>query len=44
MTTATSVIGGPVVQLNAAGPELQAVVNSLKTQIKLFQSKKVFTE
>lgn len=44
MASATSVTGGPVVQLNAAGPELQAVVKSLKTQIVLFQSKKVFTE
>jgi len=44
MSTATSVTGGPVPALNAAGPELQAVVKSLKTQIRLFQSKKVFTE
>lgn len=44
MTSATSITGGPVPTINAAGPELQAVVNSLKTQIILFQSKKVFTE
>lgn len=44
MTSATSITGGPVTQLNAAGPELGAVVKSLKTQIILFQSKKVFTE
>jgi len=44
MTSAASITGGPVTQLNAAGPELGAVVKSLKTQIILFQSKKVFTE
>jgi len=44
MSSATSVTGGAVTELNAAGPELSAVVNSLKTQIILFQSKKVFTE
>jgi len=44
MTTATSVLGGPVPSLNAAGPSLKATIQSLKTQYKLFQSKKVFTE
>ena len=44
MTSAASITGGPVTQLNAAGPELGPVVKSLKTQIILFQSKKVFTE
>jgi hypothetical protein len=44
LSSATSVTGGPVTQLNAAGPELGAAVKSLKTQIILFQSKKVFTE
>ena len=44
MTAATALTGGPVTQLNTSGPELQAVVRSLKTQIKLFQSKKVYTE
>lgn len=44
MSSASSVSGGPVPLLNSAGPELQAVVRSLKTQIKQFQSKKVFTE
>jgi hypothetical protein len=34
----------PVTSLIAAGPELGAVSRSLKTQMKLFQSKKVFTE
>lgn len=44
MTTATAVGAGPVTQLNAAGPNLKATIQSLKTQFKLFQSKKVFTE
>lgn len=44
MASATSITGGPVPTLNAIGPELQAVVNSLKTQVTLFKSKKVFTE
>jgi hypothetical protein len=44
MSSASAVSGGPVTQLNAAGPELQAVTRSLKTQLRLFQSKKVFTE
>jgi len=34
----------PIVSLNVAGPELDAIVKSLKTQLILFQSKKVFTE
>lgn len=44
LSSAVAVSGGPVTQLNAAGPELQAVVKSLRTQIKQFQSNKVFTE
>ena len=44
LSTASSVSGGPVTQLNAAGPALQATVTSLRTQIKQFQSKKVYTE
>lgn len=44
MTTATAVGAGPVSQLNAAGPSLKATIQSLKSQYKLFQSKKVFTE
>lgn len=44
MTAASSITGGPVPTLNAAGPELDAVIKSLKTQLILFQSKKVFTE
>ena len=44
MTNASAVSGGPVTQLNMVGPELDAVVASLKTQIVQFKSKKVFTE
>lgn len=44
MSSASAIYGGPVTQLNAAGPELRAVVKSLRTQIKQFQSKKVFTQ
>ena len=44
MSTASAVGAGPVTQLNAAGPSLKATVQSLKTQFKVFQSKKVFTE
>jgi hypothetical protein len=44
LSSAAAVSGGPVTQLNAAGPELQAVVKSLRTQIRQFQSNKVFTE
>lgn len=44
MTTASAVGAGPVTQLNATGPGLKATVQSLKTQFKIFQSKKVFTE
>lgn len=44
LTTAAAVSGGPVTQLNAAGPSLQAAVKSLRTQVKQFQSKKVYTE
>jgi hypothetical protein len=34
----------PVMSVATVGPELGAAVKSLKTQIELFQSKKVFTE
>lgn len=44
LTTASAVSGGPVTQLNAAGPALQATVTSLRTQIKQFKSTKVYTE
>lgn len=44
MSTASAVGAGPVTQLNATGPSLKATVQSLKTQFKVFQSKKVFTE
>lgn len=44
MSTASAVGAGPVTQLNATGPSLKATVQSLKTQFKIFQSKKVFTE
>ena len=44
LETAASVSGGPVIQLNAVGPVLRATVKSLQTQIKQFQSNKVFTE
>ena len=47
MSTAAAYVDGkptPITSLMAAGPELQAVSKSLKTQMKLFQSKKVFTE
>lgn len=44
MSSASAVGAGPVPQLNATGPALKATVQSLKTQFKIFQSKKVFTE
>ena len=47
MSSAAAYVDGkpsPITSLIAAGPELQAVSRSLKTQIRLFQSKKVFTE
>lgn len=44
MSTASAVGAGPVTQLNATGPGLKATVQSLKSQFKVFQSKKVFTE
>jgi len=44
MSTATAVDAGPVTQLNAAGPSLKSTIQSLRTQYKTFQSKKVFTE
>ena len=44
MGTASAVGAGPVTQLNATGPILKSTVQSLKTQFKLFQSKKVFVE
>ena len=42
--TSASALGIPVTQLNSTGPSLKASVQSLRTQIKRFQSKKVFTE
>jgi hypothetical protein len=44
MSSASAVGAGPVTQLNAAGPTLKATIQSLKTQFKLFKSKKVFIE
>lgn len=44
MQTASAVGAGPVTQLNAAGPVLKSTIQSLKTQYKLFQSKKVYIE
>ena len=44
MSSASAVGAGPVTQLNAAGPSLKATIKSLKTQFKLFKSKKVFVE
>ena len=42
--TSASALGTPVTQLNSTGPSLKASVQSLRKQIKRFQSKKVFTE
>ena len=42
--TSASALGTPVTQLNSAGPSLKSSVQSLRKQIKRFQSKKVFTE
>jgi hypothetical protein len=42
--TSASALGIPVTQLNSTGPSLKASVQSLRKQIKRFQSKKVFTE
>jgi len=44
MTSASAVGAGPVTQLNVSGPILKSTVQSLKTQYKLFKSKKVFVE
>jgi len=44
MSTASAVGAGPITQLNATGPSLKATVQSLRSQFKVFQSKKVFTE
>jgi hypothetical protein len=44
MSSASAVGAGPVTQLNASGPVLKSTVQSLKTQFKLFKSKKVFIE
>jgi hypothetical protein len=44
MTSASAVGAGPVTQLNATGPVLKSTVKSLRTQFKLFKSKKVFVE
>lgn len=44
MSSASAVGAGPVTQLNTTGPILKSTIQSLKTQYRLFQSKKVFTE
>lgn len=44
MSSASAVGAGPVTQLNATGPILKSTIQSLKTQFKLFKSKKVFVE
>lgn len=44
MSSASAVGAGPVTQLNATGPILKSTIQSLKTQYKLFKSKKVFVE
>lgn len=44
MSSASAVGAGPVTQLNTTGPVLRATIQSLKTQFKLFKSKKVFIE
>lgn len=44
MSSASAVGAGPVTQLNTTGPILKSTVQSLKTQFKVFQSKKVFVE
>lgn len=41
---ASAVSGGPVVQLNAAGPALRASLTLLEKQIKELKSNKVYTE
>jgi len=44
MTSASAVGAGPVTQLNVSGPILKSTVQSLKTQYRLFKSRKVFVE
>ena len=44
MSSASAVGAGPVTQLNTTGPYLKSTVKSLRTQYKLFKSKKVFVE
>jgi hypothetical protein len=44
MSSATAVGAGPVTQLNTVGPVLKSTVQSLKSQFRIFQSKKVYTE
>ena len=44
MSSASAVGAGPVTQLNATGPILKSTVQSLKTQYRLFKSRKVFVE
>lgn len=44
MTSASAVGAGPVIQLNTVGPVLKSTVGTLKSQLKTFQSKKVFIE
>ncbi len=42
--SSASALGVPVTQLNTTGPYLKSTVKALKTQFKLFKSKKVFVE
>jgi hypothetical protein len=44
MSSASAVGAGPVTQLNATGPILKSTIQSLKTQYRLFKSRKVFVE
>jgi signal peptidase I len=44
MSSASAVGAGPVIELNTTGPVLKSTVTTLKSQLKSFQSKKVFIE
>jgi len=44
MSSASAVGAGPVTQLNTTGPILKSTIQSLKTQFRVFQSRKVFVE
>jgi hypothetical protein len=44
MKDASAVSGGPVTQLNTAGPVVKASIRSLKSRISRLQSKKVYIE